>query len=256
MTSANLREAFWLHLGFNLKSEAANTYLSYIWWLLEPALLAAVFYLVFELMLNRGGQGFFVFLLLGKIPFLWFSKSVNNAANSIVAGKGLINQIAIPKPFFPLLVVAQDTVKQTIVMVALLAFVSSQGVSPGIVWLLIPLVMLVQMLWIGCASLLAAAITPYLPDFRYLIHSGMTMFMLASGIFYDYREALAPEHHDWFLLNPMALLIESYRDILLRDSAPNFVALAVLCSGLGIAIACLMWFFHRHDQAYARVVIQ
>ena len=89
MKLSNLYEAFRLKLQFNLKAEASQNYLNYVWWLLEPALHVTVFYFIFDVLLRRGGEGFVVFLLCGQIPFLWFSRSVSNASNSIMNGRGL-----------------------------------------------------------------------------------------------------------------------------------------------------------------------
>ena len=102
-SNKQLLEVFFTQVAFNLKSETRKTYLNYFWWVLEPALFTGVFYLVFAVFLNRGTDDFVLFLLCGKIPFLWFSKTVSNASNSIVAGKGLIHQMAIPKAYFPML---------------------------------------------------------------------------------------------------------------------------------------------------------
>jgi len=256
MTWRNLIEAYWLKLRFNLKEEASKSYLNYFWWLLEPVLLVLVFYLVFEIMLDRGGENFLLFLLCGKIPFLWFSKSVSNSANSILAGRGLINQMAIPKPFFPALVVGQDLVKQLFVMTALAIFVALSGFTPGVEWFVIPFIMFCQLLLITAAALIAAAVVPFIPDFKYIINTGMIMLMFGSGIFYDYRVSLNAEHQKYFLMNPLAQLIEAYRDILIRDSLPNFTALAAVSAGSVIAIGLFLLFFRRQDAAYARLVIQ
>src|SRR5690606_38957070 len=86
----------------NLKSEARKSYLSYIWWILEPALVVGVFYLVFGVLFSRGTPVFLVFLLCGQIPFLWFSRTITNGSASIEQGRGLMQQIEIPKIFFPL----------------------------------------------------------------------------------------------------------------------------------------------------------
>lgn len=256
MKLQNLIEAYFLKLRFNLKSEASKSYLNYAWWILEPALHVAVFYFVFQVMLSRGGSNFVVFLLCGQIPFLWFSRSVNNATGSIIYGRGMIVQMAIPKPFFPLLVVGQDVVKQVTVFLCLLAFLLTVGIEPTLWWFMLPLIALVQLILIAGFSLLTAAITPFIPDFRFLVNTGMTMVMFASGIFYDYRTVLKEEHKQYFLLNPMAALIESYRDILIRSQEPNWHSLSlVFLQGL-LLLLILLRFFRKNDATYARLVIQ
>ena len=97
---------------FSLRSEAAQSYLSYAWWLLEPLLHMVVFFIVFDILLHRGTEDFVAFLLCGVVPWLWFSKSVNQSGNAISQGKGIISQTYLPKPFFPLVIIGQALVKQ------------------------------------------------------------------------------------------------------------------------------------------------
>ncbi|MCF7977040.1 MAG: ABC transporter permease [Chromatiaceae bacterium] len=256
MRLSNLSEAFWLKLHFGLKAEAAKNYLNYAWWLLEPALHVAVFYVVFGMLLERGGEDFIVFLLCGQIPFLWFSRSVTNAATSILGGKGLIQQMAIPKPFFPALVVAQDAVKQTVVFACLLLFIVVMGYLPGATWLVLPLIVLTQLLLVAACALLVAAITPFLPDFRFIVQTGMMMLMFASGIFYDYREVLPESQQSLFMLNPMAQLIVAYRDALIYGTWPDLTGLAGVALLSLVGIGLMLLFFRRSDAFYARLVIQ
>ena len=54
---------------FNLRSEAAQSYLSYAWWVLDPLLLLAIYYMVFHILLNRGHGDFAPFLMSS-----WISK--------------------------------------------------------------------------------------------------------------------------------------------------------------------------------------
>jgi len=66
-----------------LTAETARTYLSYVWWLLEPILTIAVFYVVFGMLFERGGEGFVSFLLLGVTAWFWFQHSISKSVTSI-----------------------------------------------------------------------------------------------------------------------------------------------------------------------------
>jgi lipopolysaccharide transport system permease protein len=256
ISNAHLIEVFFTKLALNLKSEASKTYLSYVWWLLEPALMVAVFYVVFAVLLLRGGPDFIIFLICGKIPFLWFSKSVMNSSNSIVSGRGLINQVSIPKPFFPMLVVFQDAFKQFIVFLFMLVFLSLYGMEMSWVWLSIIFVILAQFLLISAASLFAAAVTPFLPDFRYLIATGMMALMFGSGVFYSYKDVILPEHQQLFLMNPIANLIKNYRQVLMHNTLPDWSALAYISLASILIIVIMAWYYKRTDTAYARLIAQ
>jgi lipopolysaccharide transport system permease protein len=241
---------------FNLRSEAAESYLSYAWWVLEPLLNLAIYYIVFDILLNRGGGGFVSFLLCGIVPFLWFSKSVTNSGRSIVQGKGLISQTYLPKPFFPLVVVGQDLVKESVVFLLMCILLIYLGNSPGLNWLwLIPIVF-TQLLFIIATCLVVSFIVPFARDLQYLISAALMMLMFGSGVFYSYNDVLLPEHRQIFLLNPIANLLVNYRRVLLEDVAPSVFALFVI-SVISILVILLMQFLmKRYNNTLTRLALE
>jgi lipopolysaccharide transport system permease protein len=255
-TRRNFIDVFFTKLKYNLKSEASKTYLGYVWWVLEPALYVAVLYLVFGTFRARGSPEFVVFLVCGQIPYLWFSKSVMNSTGSIMAGRGLINQVPITKAFFPLLVVAQDVVKQFFVFILMFAFLVWYGLDAQATWLLVPAIALTQLLLIIACSLVVASITPFIPDFRFIVATAMILMMFMSGIFYDYREVILPRHHELFLANPMANLLEHYRRVLMHGQQPDWWALCRIAGGSALVTWLMLQFYRKMDTAYARLVIR
>jgi len=256
ISKAHLVEVFFTKLVFNIKSEASQTYLSYVWWLLEPALLVAVYYLVFAVLLASRTPDFLIFLIAGKIPFLWFAKSVTNSSRSIIAGRGLINQVAIPMPFFPLLIVFQDAFKQTVVLALMFAFFALYGLEISWVWLSIIFVILTQFVLICAISLLVAAITPFLPDFKYLIATAITALLFGSGIFYSYKDVLSPQYQQLFLMNPIANLIKNYRQVLMDNTQPDWTALAAISMGSVALIIAMTLYYRKTGTIYARLIAQ
>ncbi|MDP5054424.1 MAG: ABC transporter, partial [Congregibacter sp.] len=86
----------------SLKADASRYFFGYFWWILEPLLYVAVFYVVFDVLLGSRQPDFLVFLMCGKLTFVWFSKSVVHASRTIVSSKGLIGNIDLPKALFPM----------------------------------------------------------------------------------------------------------------------------------------------------------
>ena len=54
----------------SLKADAARFFFGYLWWILEPLLYVAVFYVVFEVILGSKRADFLVFLMCGKLTFI------------------------------------------------------------------------------------------------------------------------------------------------------------------------------------------
>lgn len=240
----------------NLKSEASKSYLSYVWWVLEPALFVGVFFLVFGIFLANKDENFVAFLVCGKIPFLWFSRSVSNAADSISGGRGLMNQILIPKIYFPTVIIGQDFIKSIVVMGLMAMVMWLYGFDPHITWFSFPLIIITQLFFVAAVAYIGAAIVPFIPDFRYLITTGIMLTMFASGIFYSYEDLLLPKHQDIFLLNPLANLIKNYRDVLMSQNWPDWNALILICIGSLVMILVTHLFLKKYDSVYPRLVIQ
>ena len=249
-------ELVYIKVTLNLKSEASKSYLGYIWWILEPIFFVLIMYIVFGVFLARGGEGFVAFLVCGNIPYLWFSKSVSNSCNSIVQGRGLISQVKINKAFFPIVVIGQDLIKQSVVFAMLLVFLFAIGVQPGITWLYLIPIALVQLSFVMACSLFVAAVVPAFPDFRYLVITGLQLLMFGSGIFYSFEDVLMDEHKAIFLLNPMANIINNLRLVLLQQTSPEVLDLTIIfvcCTCVSILI---LIFFEKYNSMYSKLVIE
>ncbi len=196
------------------------------------------------------------FLVCGTIPYLWFQKSVMNAAGSIAAGRGLINQVAIAKAFFPMLVVFQDVVKQAFVFGVMFCFLVAYGIEPGFAWLFFIYLVVVELLVIIAGALLVALVTAYIPDFRFLVATGTMLLLFCSGLFFNYEDVILEKHHELFLLNPMARLIKNYRQVLLDHSQPDWLALSMIALVSVALIGLILTAYRKADTSLARLVIQ
>lgn len=237
MNTAQLFTITRLQANMDLKAEASRFYLSYLWWLLEPILFVLVFYVVFEVLLQTGGENYLLFLMCGKIPFLWFSKSVNNAANSIVQNKGLIAQVDIPKAIFPNVSVYASAKKEMPVFVLLLLLVTGFGYAPSLDWIKIaPLIVAQYLLILGCA-MYAALIVSFVLDFRLLISMGTLFLLFASGVFWDISRIPDPTLRELLLqINPIAFLLDGYRKVLMHGESYDGVHLALIVAFSLLAI--------------------
>lgn len=248
-------ELIWVKASLNLRSEASVNYLSYAWWVIEPLLHMVVYYVVFSFLLARGGENYVAFLLTGLIPWLWFSKTISHTMSSILQGKQLMNQLYIPKLFFPLTFVVQDAVKQVIVFMLLLTFLVFYGISPSLIWFhVIPVILVQLLLIIGC-SLIAALIVPFVRDMSFVIPTGLQFMMFCSGIFFSHHDI--PRHIlHYFFLNPMAVILAAFRDVLVDSAVPNYSQLGyvALFSSVLIVIAALL--YKKFEYVLPRVVLE
>jgi lipopolysaccharide transport system permease protein len=225
----------------NLKAEASRFVLSYLWWVIEPLLWVAIFYFVFDVLLNSGRADFLLFLVCGKIPFMWFSKSVNAASNSIVLNKSLIHQVDMPKSLFPYVSVHEALYKQWVVFLVLFAVVAFYGFYPELNWLWLIPVVIVQYGLILVCSLLGALCVSFIIDFRVVISMSMMFLMFTSGVFWDINAIQNENLRDLLLAcNPIAFLLDAYRQVLIYRSPYDINHLIAL----GVAVIAALLVMH------------
>lgn len=237
----------------DLRAESTKTYIGFLWWVLDPIIFMAIFYVVFGLLMNRGTVDFVPFLLIGLVAWRWFQNTISHGANSILGGRGLMHQVYVPKIIFPLVVVLTDLVKFFVVLGVLLLYLWSAGYGIGPAYLALPLVFLVQFLLIVGLTLLASALVPFLPDLKFLLDHLLHMMFFLSGIMFD--GATVPERYQtYFYLNPMANLLEAYRDILMHDAWPDWSALLVIGLFGGAVILLSDRFIAYYDHLYPKLI--
>ena len=132
---------------------------------------------MFDIILQSDKANYLIFLMCGKIPFLWISKSITNSTGSIIKNKGLLSQTAIQSAVFPLVTLQESLYKQLPVFIMLIGFVIVSGIEPSWSWVWLPIVIVLNYILIIPAALLGALITSFIPDFRIAISLFM-MFLL------------------------------------------------------------------------------
>jgi lipopolysaccharide transport system permease protein len=233
-----------------LRADASRFFLGYIWWVLEPLLWVAVFYVVFTMILSSRQADFLVFLMTGKLVFVWFSKSVTQASSSIVSNKGLVGKINVPKTLFPMAVVQEGLYRQIAVFALLFVFLLSSGYAvTNTWWYLAPVILVTYVIIVACAFV-GACLVCLARDFIQLISLGMLFLMFTSGIFWDVRSLSDHRKIEMVMaVNPLAFMVDCYRQIMMHDTPPDMLHLLTIGTGFG-ALLCVMVLVMRRRSQY------
>jgi lipopolysaccharide transport system permease protein len=231
----------------SLKSESSQTHLNYAWVVIEPLLHLSIYYFLFGQLLNAGVENYGLFLLCGLVPWMWFAKAIATSANSIIGGQALMLNSNIAPAFFPLVSIVHSTFKQLPALLLLLALglaTDVKTISWSLLWL--PSILLVQLLLTTALALLLAAIVPFLRDLANLVGTGLTLLMFMSGVIYDYRK-MPGRIGQWLEYNPLAVLIGSYREVIMEGRPPAFAGLAYVAL-VALLLLLVNYFIYRHHR--------
>jgi hypothetical protein len=117
-----------------------------------------------------------------------------------------------------------DLAKFGFVLALLLIFLWISGFGVGITYLALPLLIISQLMLITALAWFVAALVPFLPDLKILVDHILQITFFLSGIFFA-GSSIPEQYQFYFYLNPMANLIEGYRDILMHNQWPDWSAL-------------------------------
>lgn len=239
-----------------LKGESLRSYLGMLWWVLEPIMYMAAFYLVMTSIKGRGGLDFVIFLLLGLVPWKWFASTISMMCGSIQGNAGLMRQVYLPKWIFLFITVTKSTFKFSIIFVLLLIFLLVTGHEVTTSWLLLPVVLLFQFIVMFGIGAILASVIPIIPDIRQVVDNVMLLLFFLSGIFFDLNEIADETKKDLLLLNPMATMIDSYRRLIQRDEMLDFNMLAIWgIVGIVSTITAIL-IIRRFDRIYPRILLR
>jgi ABC-type polysaccharide/polyol phosphate export permease len=231
-----------------LKAEHRNTFLGYFWWLLDPLLNLLMFYFLLVIILERGGENFAVFLVIGLVAWRWTSSTINSSASAITKNTSIINQIYLPKAIFPITKSFSQLINFSFGMIIVAIFLIAFGVIPSWQIIYLPLIILIQLLFLLALSLFISYICVFIRDLENVISIFVRVMFYASPVIWD-GGRLRNTEYSWIVdYNPFAYILDAYRDILMYQNIPNVpVLLSIgLCSLL--AIIGLLFYYSRNEH--------
>lgn len=247
-----------------LKARYKNTVLGFFWSLLNPLGMMLVFTAVFTVFLpNNTIENYPLFVLCGLLPWNFLSAGVMSSIGSVTSNGNLVNKIWFPREALPISSVLANLVNFllsfAVLFVALLVFRAQ--FSPWI-WLL-PLVVLLHTAFVLGLALILSTLNVFYRDTMMVMDVVMLAWFFLTPVVYPIQ--VLPESYTVlgitldvqrvvYILNPMASIISTYRDLLYwgyRTDFDFFVRTAVTAFAvLGFGY----WFFSRYSHRFGEEV--
>ncbi len=241
-----------------------GSYLGFLWALLSPLLMVVLLTVIFSEIvgirfrevLGDPGLNYGLFLYCGLLPFLAFSETLNKATNSIRSNSSLVQKVVLPLEIFPLTRAVTVHVDKLfgIGMLVLVTAVLERRVQWTV--LLLPLLIALQLVFMIGLAYLCAVIGTYLPDIRESFRAIVRVLFFVTPIVWtpDRLEDINPNLTILVDYNPLAYLVEAYRDLVLEGVIPTLSA-TLWFSAVAVALLAGGFFlFVRVKQNFADLV--
>jgi lipopolysaccharide transport system permease protein len=199
--------------------------LGVLWAIVSPLAMVAILYAVFTRIIPLNVAHYSSFVFTGLLPWTWFSASVLSGATSLLTNRDLVRKPFFARAVLPVVVVGTNFLLYLLALPVLMGSVLLEGLLPTSALLFLPLVWLVQAIFTLALTMLVAALSVIIRDVRHLLDVVLMLWFYLTPVFYDVR-LLPQETGRFFVLNPMAVIVEAHRDILIAGFLPDLMALA------------------------------
>ena len=223
-----------------------------LWSVFRPLVMMIIYTIVFSLFLkvrfttDASPFTFSVYLLCGLLPWNALSEGLEAATGVIRGNVNLVKRVVFPLEILPINLALTATIQQLIGFVLLVPL--AWLVSGQVFWTpALALAILVFQLWfvIGL-NWMVASLAVYLPDLAQMVSLVLLVWMFLTPIFYP-LDVVPADMRGLFLLNPMARLVQHYRDVFLGGIVPNLIDLS-LTGVFCLAVFALGYFWFMHTQ--------
>lgn len=222
------RELLWVLAHREIAVRYQQAAIGFVWVILQPLVTTAIFTLVFVVFarIPASGESYPLFAFAGLAIWQYFSRIVVEGGGSLVANTALITKVSFPRLIVPLVSPVAAGIDCLIALVALvvMALLIGAHVSPMVV--LAPLVIMAAALFGYAVVLWIAPLNAVYRDVGIALPFVMQVLMFLSPVVYP--ATLVPEKIRWlYQLNPIAVLVDSMRWVVLGSNPPSMAGVAV-----------------------------
>lgn len=241
--------SLWLLSSRDLKVRYSTSLLGYLWSVLDPLVMSAIYWFVFTQVFNRdvGEEPYIIFLISALLPWVWFNASVSDFTRAFKKDARLVRSTAIPRSIWVNRIVLSKGIEYLFSLPVLVLFIvvnlfveldpgRTVHVGWGILWM--PVAMLLQTILLIGLGLLIAPLCVLFVDLERTTALILRAMFYATPIIYNVTD-LPGIFQTLGAFNPLAGIMMLYRMPFFPDQwNPFTLAISVLMSlvilGLGV----------------------
>lgn len=249
------REILYQLTGREIKARYKQSILGYFWVILNPLFQMLVMSFAFSIIMriptkSASNIPYSVFLFVALLPWNLFSTSISSAGASLVSNASLITKIYFPRTILVIATILSKIVDFLYALIVLVIYMIYYQIpiNINILWV-IPIFFIQQIFTLGLALIVASANLLY-RDIQYLISLLLLLWMYLTPIIYP--ADLVPLRYKFiFQLNPLAVIVNAYRQTVLGGGSPNYQSLTI---GLIVSLITLVLgykYFKSREKIFA-----
>nr|MCU0396123.1 ABC transporter permease [Chitinophagaceae bacterium] len=225
------------------------------WAVIQPLFMTLIFTVVFGNLagISSDGVPYLLFSLCAMVPWNYFSGTLTDASQSMVANANMLSKVYFPRLVLPASAIFSKLLDLIIGLAVLAIFMFFYGVVPRWEIVLLPLLLMVLLLASLGIGLVLAAMSVQFRDIRHMTPFVVQLLMYAAPVVYP-TSKVPDAWKAVYAINPMVGVIEGFRSALLGT-----IDFPWLYLGIGTATAMLvfvygLYYFGKTEKTFADIV--
>ncbi|MDO5520492.1 MAG: ABC transporter permease [bacterium] len=241
-----------------LKSEIANSHLSWLWWILDPLLFMLVYTFISAIVFSTREEFFPVFVFIGLSAWTFFEKTVKQSVRLVSSNSAIVSKVYIPKYILVFVKMYVNGFKMLISfsIVVIMMVIYRVPVSYKLIYI-IPLFFVLFLITFGFSTIMLH-FGVFVEDLSNVINVVLRLMFYLSGVFYAIGNKNIPEPIRTLLLklNPVAFVMDQLRNCMIYPykSTQDFYTLGLwfllgtLLSVIGVRT------IYKYENSYVKVI--
>jgi lipopolysaccharide transport system permease protein len=229
-----------------IKVRYKQSVLGPLWAILQPLALMVVFSVILSAVTRvpTDGHPYAIFAYAGLLPWTAFASALGSAATSLVTHGPLVTRVFFPREILPLTYVFAalfDLMVASLLLVCMLVYYDI-ALAPAAFWVF-PILLLLAA-WATTVSLVLCAVNVRFRDVGVAMPLLLQLWMFASPVVYP-LSAVPDTWMGWYVLNPMAGIVDGFRRAILNGTTPDPLALGASAAAVVVLLpVAYLWFKH------------
>ncbi|PWT70506.1 MAG: phosphate ABC transporter permease [Chloroflexi bacterium] len=235
----------------DVKVRYKQTIIGVVWVLLQPLAMVSVFWLLFGRIAQLPSDGipYPLYVLVGLIPWQFFSRVIGESTNSLITDQRLITRVYFPRLVVPIATTLTALVDFGLAMCLVIVLMIWFGAVPGAALLFLPIAILLMLLAAMGVGFWLSALNVEYRDVMHAVPFLVQFWFFVTPILYG--TSILPDSWRWlFALNPVTSVVESFHWCLL-GTIPMDATILIMSAALAIAsfFFGMMW-FRRRERSF------
>lgn len=259
MKAINDIRKYWEYMLYSarsrLKAEVANSYLSWIWWVLEPFCFMLIYTVIFGYIFESGEQYFPIYIFIGNTMWAFFSKTIISSVTMIRGNETIIAKVYLPKYILVITEMMVNGFKMLVSfgLTAIMMVVFWVPISFRILWV-VPVMIVFFLITFGIATLLMHC-GVYIDDLSHVMNIVLNIMMYFTGIFFSIENRIQePFASILGVGNPVAFLLTSTRKAVMYNQTPQVMILIVWFVIAIVLDMVAVTVIYKHENDYVKIM--